>query len=183
MNTDDSVDQIANNTSPFHFTETDTVDTPDVGFTTPNFIALTTGQTTVKRYFTASQAELDLGFDSPTYKQVANYFSNTNNVGQVLVTLFNPNQATPTVAVTGITLDKTTLSGKAGGTDKLTATVLPISAADKTVTYTSSDPSIVTVDSTSGAVTYVKAGSATITAETHDGSFTATCAVTVSASN
>ena len=31
MNTDDSVDQIANNTSPFHFTETDTIDTPAIG--------------------------------------------------------------------------------------------------------------------------------------------------------
>lgn len=181
MNTDDSVDQIANNTSPFHFTETDTINTPAVGFTTPNFIALTTDQTTVKRYFTASQAELDLGFDSPIYKQIANYFSNENNVGQVLVTLFNPKQAAPTVAVTGVNLDKTTLSGKIGGTDKLTATVLPASATDKTVTYTSSDPNTVKVDSTSGAVNYVKAGPAKITAETHDGSFTATCAVTVSA--
>lgn len=61
------------------------------------------------------------------------------------------------------------------GTDKsLNATTVP---SDATVTWTSSDDSIATVDS-DGKVTGVAIGTATITAETDDAS--ATCTVTVS---
>jgi len=81
-------------------------------------------------------------------------------------------EATP---VTSITLDKTTASLKAGETVTLTATVKPDDATDKTVTWTTSDASIVTVDN--GVVTAKKVGTATITAKAGDKS--ATCAVTV----
>lgn len=82
------------------------------------------------------------------------------------------------VAVTGVSLDKTTLSGTVGGTDQLTASVKPSDATNKTVTFASSDPKILTVDN-SGKVTYVAVGTATITAKTADGSFTATATANV----
>ena len=76
-----------------------------------------------------------------------------------------------------ITLDKTELSLTIGETDKLTATVLPEDVTDKTVTWSTSDAVIATVD-TEGNVTAVAVGEATITATCGDK--TATCKVTVS---
>jgi uncharacterized protein YjdB len=85
-----------------------------------------------------------------------------------------------TVAVTGVSLNKTSLSLVEGGSETLTATVAPNDATNKTVTWKSSDAGVATVDG-NGAVTAVKAGSATITVTTADGNKTATCAVTVTA--
>ncbi len=62
----------------------------------------------------------------------------------------------------------------------LTATVLPGNAAKKTVTWSSSDTNVATVDATTGEVTAVSAGTATITATATDVSgVTGTCVVTV----
>ena len=79
--------------------------------------------------------------------------------------------------VTSVTLDKTSASLKAGETLTLTATVKPDDATDKTVTWSTSDASVATV--TNGVVVAVKVGTATITAKA--GGKTATCAVTVAA--
>mgnify|MGYP002510661414 CR=1 FL=1 len=92
------------------------------------------------------------------------------------------NSAATTVPVTGVTLDKTTLSLEAGEEETLTATVEPTNATNKTVAWSSSDDTVATVD-TNGKVTAVKAGTATITVTTADGNKTATCAVTVTDPN
>ena len=84
-----------------------------------------------------------------------------------------------TVSVTGVSLDKTSLSLEEGKTATLTATVSPSNATNKAVTWSSSNTSVATV-STSGVVTAKAAGSATITCTTEDGAKKATCAVTVS---
>ena len=88
-------------------------------------------------------------------------------------------KSTATVAVTGVTLDQTSLDMKVGDSETLTATVAPTDASNKAVTWKSSKESVATVDS-EGKVTAVGAGTATITVTTTDGSFTATCTVTVS---
>lgn len=75
-----------------------------------------------------------------------------------------------------ITLDKESITLFEGKTEQLTATVLPEDAEDKTVTWTSSDNSIATVDA-NGLVTAVAEGNATITAT--NTTLSATCAVTV----
>jgi len=80
------------------------------------------------------------------------------------------------VAVSGVKVDSE-ISLKPGETKKLTATVSPSNAADKSVTWTSSDTNVATVDK-SGNVTAVKSGTATITVKTANGK-TAACAVTV----
>ncbi len=82
------------------------------------------------------------------------------------------------VAVTGVTLDKTSLSIEAGQTAQLTATVQPANADNQAVTWSSSDNNIVSVDAT-GKITANAKGSATITVTTADGGKTATCTVTV----
>lgn len=83
--------------------------------------------------------------------------------------------STKVVAVTSITLDKTSLSMKVGETETITVTVNPDNATDKNVTWTSSDESVAKV--ADGKVTAVKSGKATITAKCEDK--TAECAVTV----
>ncbi|MDE7107345.1 MAG: Ig-like domain-containing protein, partial [Clostridiales bacterium] len=81
------------------------------------------------------------------------------------------------IAVSSVTLDKPSLTLTVGGDDEtLQATVAPADAADKTVTWASSDEEVATVDQT-GKVTAVAAGEATITATA--GGKTAECAVTV----
>ena len=85
-----------------------------------------------------------------------------------------------TVSVSGVSINKTTISLTEGGSETLTATVAPDNATNKSVSWKSSDTGVATVDN-SGKVTAVKAGSATITVTTTDGSKTATCSVTVTA--
>jgi len=88
----------------------------------------------------------------------------------------------PQAAVTGVTLDQSTLSLAAGKQATLTATVSPQDAADKTVTWQTSDSKIATVKD--GVVTAVAAGKATITAASvEDPTKQATCAVTVLSSD
>ena len=89
-----------------------------------------------------------------------------------------PTPTPSTVSVTGISLDKTSLSLLEGNSDALTATVSPDNATDKSVSWKSSDPGIASVDDT-GKVTAVKEGTVTITATTSDGSKTVTCTVKV----
>ncbi|GHV72416.1 hypothetical protein FACS1894201_01460 [Bacteroidia bacterium] len=84
------------------------------------------------------------------------------------------------IPVTSVSLNKTSTTLLIGGTETLTATVLPANATNKNITWSSNNTSVATVNS-SGVVTAVSAGSATITATTASGSRTATCAVTVTA--
>lgn len=81
-----------------------------------------------------------------------------------------------TVEVSGISLDKETLNLTVGETQQLTASVTPENADDKTVTWTSDKPEVVTVDA-EGVVTAVAVGEAVVTATA--GEKTATCKVTV----
>lgn len=83
--------------------------------------------------------------------------------------------------VSSISLNKTSASLAIGGTVELSVSnVSPSDAVDKTVTWSSSNSSVASVNASTGVVTAVAAGSATITATAHDGSGkTATCSVTV----
>ncbi len=94
--------------------------------------------------------------------------------------------AQQTTTVTGVTVSPKTLGlTVGGGTATLTANVEPAEAADRTVTWTSDNPSVATV-SDAGVVTPVAAGTANITATTNGtdaegNKKTDTCVVTVSA--
>ena len=82
------------------------------------------------------------------------------------------------VAVTGVTLNHSSLELVVGNSSSLEATVLPSNATNKNVTWGSEDDSVCTVSS-SGLVTAVKAGSTRVFVTTVDGEFKAYCNVSV----
>ena len=86
-------------------------------------------------------------------------------------------EVTVAVPVTGVTLDKETMSLTAGSTGTLTATITPENATNKDLTWTSDKEEVATVSD--GVVSAVAAGTAHITVTTADGGKTATCVVTV----
>ena len=82
------------------------------------------------------------------------------------------------ISVTGVTLDQSALPISVGGSAELKANVTPENATNKTVTWSSDNTAVATVDA-SGKVTAVAPGTATITVTTADGGKTANCTVTV----
>ncbi len=86
-----------------------------------------------------------------------------------------------TIAVTGVSLNHSTLDIPEGKTATLVATVAPANATNQAVTWSSSNESIATV--VNGVVTGVKEGNCTITVTTVDGGKTATCTVNVKESS
>lgn len=84
-----------------------------------------------------------------------------------------------TVSATGVSISPDSKTLNKGETVQLTATVLPTDATDKTVTWSSSNNDIASVDN-KGKVTAVGPGTATITATANDGSGkAASCRITV----
>ena len=100
----------------------------------------------------------------------------SNNIKDQVLKIFVKG-ATP-IAVTGVKLDKAEAELEIGKTLQLAATVEPADAANKEVTWASSDAAVATVSAT-GLVTAVAEGEATITVTTKDGAKTATCKITV----
>ncbi len=85
--------------------------------------------------------------------------------------------AKPSTPVTGITLNKSSMTLTVGASDSLIANVQPADATNRTVNWSSSDSKVVVVNN--GAVTAVAEGTAVIVATTAEGGFTATCTVKV----
>ena len=83
-----------------------------------------------------------------------------------------------TVAVESISLNASNANLIVGETKALTATVLPANATDKSVTWSSSNASVASVNA-NGLVTANAIGTAVITATTTDGGLTASCSVKV----
>lgn len=85
----------------------------------------------------------------------------------------------PDVRVTGVKLNVTSKSIAVGESFVLKATVSPSNATMQSVSWSSSDETVATVDA-DGIVTALKVGSCKITVATDDGNKTATCDVSVS---
>ncbi|MGN0807409.1 MAG: Ig-like domain-containing protein [Candidatus Coproplasma sp.] len=108
----------------------------------------------------------------------AKYIALISASAEVTPTSGSGSSETPSdVAVTGVSLNKTSTTIEIGSSETLTATVAPSNATNTAVTWTSSNTSVATV--VDGVVTAVTAGEAIITVTTADGSYTATCTVTV----
>ncbi len=105
-------------------------------------------------------------------------------VGTAVITVKSANGKTASCSVTvrqhvtGISLDKTTVSMESGKTVSLKATVKPANATDKGYTFSCSDTKIATV-SASGVITAKAPGTATVTVRSKENNKTATCKVTV----
>lgn len=84
-----------------------------------------------------------------------------------------------TYKVTDVSLNKTSLTLTEGGSETLTAIITPDNASNKSLTWSSDNQNVATVEK--GKVTAVGAGTAQITVTTEDGEKTAACTVTVTA--
>ncbi len=134
-------------------------------------------------YSSANQLQMPGGSNSTytlRYRSGTNYNyfqgSSSTSSNTYAVYLFKKAGTDP---VSGVTLSQETLNLETGETATLTATVLPSSAGNKNVTWSSSNEAVATVEN--GVVTAVGTGNATITVTTVDGGKTATCDVTVTA--
>ena len=91
--------------------------------------------------------------------------------------------AEPIIKATSLTLDKNTVTLKVGETSQITATIAPNDTTDKTITYSSANINVATVDA-NGKVTAVAEGTATIYVScASNASLTQTFVVTVENSN
>lgn len=97
--------------------------------------------------------------------------SNNGKVATCLITV-----PTPPVPVDSVSLSSSELEVKVDESKTLTATILPANATVKTVTWTSSKPSVATVSN--GKITGKSVGTVTITAKSNNGK-SASCEVTV----
>lgn len=115
------------------------------------------------------------------YCELVNSCNASNVVKTNIVTVEVVSSITP---VTGVSLDITSQVFTLGGTidATLTATVAPNEATNKNISWESDKPLIVSVTDNGDGTADIKGlaeGTATITVTTQDGSFTATCNVTV----
>ena len=82
------------------------------------------------------------------------------------------------IEVTGVSV-QSTLSLYIDESERLTVTILPENATNKTVNWSSNKPDVAMVNAETGEVTAVAIGTATVTVTTQDGNKTASCTVTV----
>ena len=102
------------------------------------------------------------------------------NRGNKQLTVWETSHFTPKAddaPVNGVSLNKTSLTLKVGRSATLVATVSPSNAANKNVSWKSSNTAVATVSN--GKVTALATGTSVITATSEEGGYTATCDVTV----
>ncbi len=126
---------------------------------------------------TFSDANVSISLSSGTGNTIKLQIGSGNAAADIDKYTVTPNSG-GSVAVTGVSLSPISASIAVSATQQLTATVLPTNATNKTVSWSSSNSSVASVNA-SGLVTGVAAGTASITVTTQDGNKTATCAVTV----
>jgi len=83
------------------------------------------------------------------------------------------------LSVKGITLSQPSINLKPGNTEALSVTFFPENAANKNVTWETSDETVASVNA-QGVVTAIKPGNAIITAISNDGGERATCSISIS---
>lgn len=112
------------------------------------------------------------------YDSSYSYFTATSSSSSAAnITLYERVEV-ETVAAKSVEVNPPVHAMAPNATKQLTAVVYPTDAANKNVTWTSSNNDIATVDD-KGLVTANAVGTATITATTEDGGHTDTCVVTV----
>jgi uncharacterized protein YjdB len=127
-----------------------------------------------------TKSGLDISF-SPVKARYARFYSNGSTANSsnhyVEIEMY---EAAAVIHPVSVNLSKATDTVAIGGTDILSAAILPLDASNKNVTWSSDAPDVASVSQV-GTVTGLKAGTAVITATTADGSLTSSCTVTVTA--
>jgi subtilase family serine protease len=96
-------------------------------------------------------------------------YDNCTGFGSIVGNVLSNQFTTVTVSANGLVLNKTSATLNTGATVQLVAAVLPSTATNKTVSWSSNNTAVASVNS-AGLVTAVAGGTATITATTTDGS-------------
>ncbi len=146
-------------------------------------VALVTEDGTTLNTYTTGEVlvysgHLTLGTKNTVTPMAARWFV-FDNVKLTYVRQLTQEELDANKVPTGITLDPASFDLTIYGTQTITANIIPGDATDKSVTWTTSDPTVATVDN--GVVTAVGVGSATITAKANGAenvSTTATVTVT-----
>lgn len=125
--------------------------------------------------FSSSATLYDANGALPTDYADSSFTASLSALGPVA--LIDTKESTGSTEVTSVTLNKSALSLEVGKTGQLSATVLPNSATNKSVSWSSNNEAVATVSS-KGIVTAKKAGTAVITATAANGK-SASCTVTV----
>lgn len=154
------------------------------GVTAPRWVRVTRSGNTFTAYYSSNGtswtqiATETISMGTTVYVGLA---VTSHNDGTLCTGTFNNVTASTisNVAVTGVSVSPTSTTLSASGTQQLTATISPSNATNQNKTWSSSNTSVATVNS-SGLVTAVAAGTATITVTTQDGNFTANATITVS---
>jgi len=128
--------------------------------------------------YSSATAMRGVGFMSPNGATQWDDVTSRNSTASVCLKAFTELGSSVNIPVTGVALNKTSMSLAVGDQEQLTSTIQPSNATNKTVSWSSSNNAIASV-SASGLVTGVGAGTATITVTTQDGSKTASCTATM----
>ena len=133
----------------------------------------------------ATNREITWASSNPEIVAVNNGFVRGESLGTATITVTTVDGAHTATAIvtvimpaTGVTLDRSALEIIVGETETLIATVLPETATNTAVIWTSDDETVATVNN-NGVVTAVSRGTTTITVTTADGDFTANAGVRV----
>lgn len=130
--------------------------------------------------FRDSDTQVTMKLKGPA--QYGDFKLQTKETASVNAEVSNPAIVTvPPIPVESVSIVSQKMDLTAGKTAKLEASVLPLKASIKTLTWKSSDDVVATVDA-EGVVTAKYEGLAFITATSHDGKQSATCVVIVGAS-
>jgi len=125
----------------------------------------------------SSAATFTISGFSATQKVIV-AFSGANQINLEYTVTYSTGGGSSEVAVTGVSLNKTSTTIDVGNSETLTATVSPSDATDKSLTWSTSNSAVATVNN--GVVTAVAAGTATITATSvADNTKSDACTVTV----
>ena len=139
-------------------------------------ISTSSGASSIASNATQSQSSVSSG--SAVNSINTNNTSNSNH--SAIETELAKSENTSNRLIAELKLNKTAVSLEEGRSDSITVSIRPNDAANKTLSWTSSNPSVATVSN--GTIRALKPGSATITVMTTDGSgLSATCGVTVTA--
>ena len=146
----------------------------------------TTPPQDVTQYQTVNLTNGKLNLTSPDnatgtyYLYIKPIEDNATNKSGTQVHKYGPYNLKAPIAVEGVTLNKSEIIMHQGEIDNtLQATINPSDATNKDMTWSSSDNTIVEINSTTGEFIAQKEGCATITVTTEDQAKTATCEVTV----